>query len=200
LTDERFHKLAEAELSAVYRLACHLLRNSQEAEDCVQETYLRAYRSAGTFKLGEQGIRPWLFKILHNVIYTQGSRHVRELSAMEGLREMSREDGPAGGRMVDCSTMDWELVDERLKTAVEELAMPYREVFLLSALEALKYDEIAEVTEVPVGTVMSRLSRARSILAARLVDLGSETGFKSGRGSSSIGLKAHKKISEQTEP
>lgn len=187
--NEEFHKIALAELDAVYRLACHLARDSQEAEDFVQETYLRAFRSASSFKLGEHGIRPWLFKILHNVIYASASQQQRERSAMEGRRREKggnvESDPPIlNTGTIDCSTIDWEHVDERLKTAIVELALPYRIAFLLSAVEGLKYREIAEVTDVPVGTVMSRLARGRAILAARLLELGAEHGFKPGELSS----------------
>jgi len=188
LNDE-FHAIALAELDAVYRLACHLARSSQEAEDFVQETYLRAFRSASSFKLGEHGIRPWLFKILHNVIYASASQQQRERSAIEGRQHENGGNVESGApplniAAIDCSTLDWEHVDQRLKAAIMELALPYRICFLLSAVEGLKYREIAEVTDVPVGTVMSRLARGRAILSARLLELGAEHGFKPGELSS----------------
>ena len=177
MTDDAFRDLAIAELDAVFRLACHLSRNSQEAEDFVQETYLRAFRSASSFTLTEYGIRPWLFKILYNVIYASGSRNHREKSAIQDLQhERSAESHISG--FVDCSSLNWEWVDQRLKSAIMDLPEQYRVVFLLSSVESLKYQEIANVIDVPIGTVMSRLARARAMLAERLKDLGAELGFK----------------------
>jgi RNA polymerase sigma-70 factor (ECF subfamily) len=77
--------------------------------------------------------------------------------------------------------MNWEDVEQRLKMAIAELPLPYRTVFLLWAVEELKYREIAEIIELPVGTVMSRLHRARTQLASRVADLGAECGFVRGR-------------------
>ena len=177
LTEAAFRELALAELDAVFRLACHLARNSQQAEDYVQETYLRAFRSSASFTLGEFGIRPWLFKILYNVIYSSGSKTRRESSAINELRHEPHHSEQSI-QPADYSSLDWELVDQRLKSAILELPDHYRAVFLLSAVEGLKYQEIAGVVEAPIGTVMSRLSRARAILAERLKNLGPEFGFK----------------------
>ena len=178
MSDASFQQLALAELDAVYRLAVHLARSPQEAEDFVQDTYLRAFRSSDTFTLAEHGIRPWLFKILHNVIHTSGSKKQREQAAVDGLCLQTSEarDG-AEPSWVDLSNLDWDRVDQRLKAAIADLPLSNRIVFLLSALEGLKYREIAEVTGVPVGTVMSRLSRARRTLAERLASLGHEHGL-----------------------
>jgi RNA polymerase sigma-70 factor (ECF subfamily) len=174
LNDADFRPLILAELDAVFRLACHLSRDREGADDLVQETYLRALRSAHTFSLAAHGVRPWLFKILHNVTVTRGAKHQREHEILSEHRA-SMPDLSAETAVDRCdAAIDWENVDERLKTAVAELALPYRATFLLSAVEGLKYHEIADVTQVPVGTVMSRLSRARAALAKRLADLAVE--------------------------
>ena len=174
MEDAAFRSLILAEIDAVFRLACHLARSRQEADDLVQETYLRALRSSHTFTLGATGVRPWLFKILHNAILTRGAKSQRERATLDGHRAEAL-DAIEGGE-IDRSdeAIDWDAVDERLKAAVADLAIPYRATFLLSAVEGLKYHEIAEVTGVPVGTVMSRLSRARAALAKRLSDFAAE--------------------------
>lgn len=175
---EAFSKLALAEMDAIYRLAYHLAQHSQEADDLVQETYLRAFKSAAGFRPNEHGIRPWLFKILHNVLNTRLSQEHRQRELVEGLHH-EPAPAPSGGDDAPPSvrTIDWDNVDQRLKAAIQDLSLPHRAVFLLCAVEGLSYGEVAEVTEVPVGTVMSRLYRARAILAERLADLAAERGI-----------------------
>lgn len=175
LTDREFHALAVAQLDAVYRLACHLARNNVEAEDLVQETFLRAFRSADTFTLGAHGIRPWLFKILHNVLLTRGQQKQREKAVLAEIGNSQPIIAPEFSR--DCASMDWDNVDERVKAAIGSLSVEYRLVFMLWALEGLKYREIAEIADVPIGTVMSRLARARTQLSERLTEYRGELGL-----------------------
>ncbi len=180
MDSQAFRELAMAELDAVYRMAMHLSRNPDDAADLVQETYLKAFRAEGQFELRESGIRPWLFKILHNNFYTKVGRKNREPSLSDDLSyqadgsEAPDEAGPAW----DLSHLDWEQVDDRLKHAIEELPDHYREVLLLWAVEGLKYREVADVLDVPLGTVMSRLYRARAILSQSLAGLAAEYGIK----------------------
>ena len=178
MDDAEFRNLAVAELDAVYRLACHLSRAAEEAGDFVQETYLRAFRSAYSYVPSENGMRPWLFKILHNVICSRRTSAQRQQSAVSAIHHEL-----LGGLSNSPSTVhlghklgaiDWESVDDRLKSAIADLPLENRVAFLLAATEGLKYREIAEVTNVPLGTVMSRLFRAREMLAARLADLAME--------------------------
>ena len=189
-----FHELALAEVDAIHRLAFHLCRSQHEAEDLVQETYLRALRSADAFIPGTYGIRPWLFKILHNVLH---SRRSKDRRGREALRRRSLQlmeassDGAGSPTLAELSpttpptasveTVNWDNMDERLYQAIHDLPIAHRTVFLLSAVEDLKYREIAQITGVPVGTVMSRLSRARSALAAQLKTLASEQNLHNAR-------------------
>ena len=175
-----FRKLAMEEVDAVYRMAFHLARNPDDASDLVQETYLRALRAEGNFELRERGVRPWLFKILHNVFYTKVGRKQCEPVSVESLEhEAGQDDGdPMTTPCWDLSTLDWEQVDERLKHAILDLPDHYREVVLLWAVEGLRYREVAEVLDVPIGTIMSRLYRARAILSEQLAELAAENGIK----------------------
>ena len=173
-----FRELAMAEMDAVYRMAMRLARHPDDASDLVQETYLKAFSNEDKFELRAQGIRPWLFKILHNTFYTKVGKAKREPTLGDDLPEVAAsgavdEPPPAW----DLASLDWEQVDDRLKAGIEELPEHYREVLLLWAVEGLKYREVAEVLEVPLGTVMSRLYRARAILSERLVDLAGEHGI-----------------------
>ncbi len=174
---KQFESLALEQLDAVYRLAMQLVRHPDEASDLVQETYLKALRVADRFREQGGGMRPWLFKILHNVFYSRLDRQKRSPVAVEEVHgATSAEPGPDQPEPAwDLRTLDWEHVDERLKAALEELRPEYRTVLLLWGVEGLKYREIAEVQDIPIGTVMSRLHRARSILAGQLADLAEET-------------------------
>jgi RNA polymerase sigma-70 factor (ECF subfamily) len=178
VSPEEFRNLALVEMEAVYRLAYHLARQPQEADDFVQETYLRAFKSADSYRPHEHGVRPWLFKILHNVVNTRLSQQLRQRDVLDDLQHQppaATPTGPAG--VPDLSQVNWDRVDERLKAAVHELPLPHRTAFLLCAVEGMTYREIADVTEVPIGTVMSRLYRARATLAERLVSLAAEQGL-----------------------
>ncbi|MFG0282852.1 MAG: sigma-70 family RNA polymerase sigma factor [Phycisphaerales bacterium JB039] len=169
---QQFEQLALEHLDAVYRMAFHLTRNAEEAEDLTQEVYLRALRpsSSENFETRGGGMRAWLFTIAHNTFY---SRIKRERKAPKAVGEFFGEE--AGGPAPDeaptawnLATLDWEHVDGRIKRAIEELRPEFREVLLLWGVEGLKYREIAEILEVPIGTVMSRLHRARKLVADQL--------------------------------
>lgn len=179
---EQFEKLSLEHLDAVYRLALQLVRHPDEASDLVQETYVKALRVADRFEEQGGGIRPWLFKILHNVFYSRLARAKRTPMPVDEMHGATAEaPGPdEPGPAWDLSSLDWEHVDERLKAAIEGLRPEYRTVLLLWGVEGLKYREIARIQDIPIGTVMSRLHRARSILAGQLADLGEE--FERGGG------------------
>lgn len=173
-----FRRLAMVELDAVHRMAFHLARESEEASDLVQETYLRAFRAEQTFELRDRGIRPWLFKILHNVFYTRLGKQRRQPTIMDDMQfdnAAGELDHPAPAW--DLASLDWDQVDQRLKRAISDLDPRYRDVLLLWAVEGLKYREVADVLDVPLGTVMSRLYRARALLSERLADLAAENGI-----------------------
>ena len=179
MDSDLFRELALAEMDAVYRMALHLARHPDDAGDLVQETYLKALKAEKTFELREQGVRPWLFKILHNNFYTRIQKQRREPTLGDDLPPQAVagevDDPPPAW---DLASLDWEQVDDRIKHAIEELPDYYREVLLLWAVEGMKYREIADIVGVPLGTVMSRLYRARAVLSEQLADLAAEHGLK----------------------
>ncbi|MEM0984010.1 MAG: sigma-70 family RNA polymerase sigma factor [Planctomycetota bacterium] len=172
-----FEKLALEHLDAVYRMAMHLTRNPDEASDLVQEVYVRAMRPKTIERFqdnsseGGGGMRSWLFAITHNVFYTSIKKKARQPTSVEEFYEASEtehapdQDTPHW----DGEQLDWEQVDSRLRDAIQDLKPEYREVLLMWGVEGLKYREIATILEVPIGTVMSRLHRARKLLADQLV-------------------------------
>ncbi|MFK7961873.1 MAG: sigma-70 family RNA polymerase sigma factor [Phycisphaerales bacterium] len=171
-----FEARSTEHLDALYRMAMQLARHPDEAADLVQETYLRALRVSERYEERGGGIRPWLFKILHNVFYSRIERAKRGPTAVEDFPSAAA-DGPApdeAGPAWDMTSFDWEHVDDRLKAAVADLRPEYRAVLLLWGVEGLKYREIAEIQGVPIGTVMSRLHRARNLLAEELADMAEE--------------------------
>lgn len=171
-TPRSFEEVVLCHLDTVYRIAVRLAGDVHEAEDLVQETFLRAHRAFSGFELRKYGAKPWLLKILHNVFYTRRGQADRAPSLLQDLSlddfaaELERDPLPA----VADGQMDWEYIDEELKAAIEALAPEYRSVLLLWALGELSYKEIAEVSGCAMGTVMSRLHRARQQLGQKLED------------------------------
>lgn len=177
----QFEKLALTHMDAVYRMALQLSRRPEEAADLVQETYLRALRASDGFTEKGGGIRSWLFTILHNTFYSRIKRESRSPTAVDTFfdadpRAAAADEPPPAW---DLASLDWEHVDERLKKAIDDLSPEHREVLLLWGVEGMKYRQIADVTGVPIGTVMSRLHRARKILSESLEELTAELGWKS---------------------
>lgn len=172
--DNSFEALALPHLEAVYRLGRRLCRNEHEAEDLVQETYLKAYKAFGRFEMREFGMKPWLLKILHNTFLNRQSRENRAPRATDHQtleRIHGGADNPGSNGL---PTLDYEDIDEEVKQAIEALAPEFRSVLLLWATMELSYKEIAETLSVPIGTVMSRLHRARQQLAGTLTEFARE--------------------------
>ncbi len=167
---KQFEDLVLGELGALYRLAYRLTGNQSTAEDLTQETLLRAYRAFDHVHIREFGLKPWLFKILHNLYFNERlaekRHHVLKTEPTWELIADQHHDWPE----VNIDHLDWDQFDEEIKRGVEALAPEYRIVLLLWALEQLNYKEIAHICNIPSGTVMSRLFRARKDLAEKLAD------------------------------
>jgi len=162
LSADEFGKLAINEIDSLARFAASLTSNPAEADDLVQETYLRALRARDTFEIREHGLRPWLMRIMHNVFLTRTARAKRQptLTDPEELAAQSPADESFPILPAE--------MDGRLRAALDELSEDLRTALMLWAVEDLSYKEIAAVLEVPIGTVMSRLHRARHALARKL--------------------------------
>jgi RNA polymerase sigma-70 factor (ECF subfamily) len=171
-----FEAVALRHLDAVYGMARRLSADENEADDLVQETFMRAYRAFGRFELREYGAKPWLLKILHNVFYTRRGREHRQPTLLDDAdfdHFAGELDAPALEALAD-GAVDWDQFDQELKESVNALAPEYRSVIVLWALEEMSYREIADVCDCPIGTVMSRLYRARQQLGQRLADYAAE--------------------------
>jgi RNA polymerase sigma-70 factor (ECF subfamily) len=161
-------------MDALYSAALRLTRNPSDAEDLVQETYLKAYRGFGGFQEGTN-LRAWLYRILTNTfINTYRSKKRRpdetELDDVEDLylyRKLGGLEAATVGRSAEDELMDW-FTDAEVKDAVEALPEQFRMAVLLADVEGFSYKEIAEILDIPIGTVMSRLHRGRKALQRRL--------------------------------
>jgi RNA polymerase sigma-70 factor (ECF subfamily) len=160
----RFRDAALPYLDDVYTLARYLLRDASDAEDAVQECYLRALKHFDSYR--GPAMKPWLFAILRNVCHAE---YARRAHAPAG----NVEDLPDGAEQVPVwqeaqETPEAQIVrrwdGDTVRRLVAALAEPFRETFVLREIQNLSYREIADVAEVPVGTVMSRLARARAML------------------------------------
>ena len=157
-----FEELAVPLFDQLYNFAHWLTRDRSEAEDLVQETYTKALRGFSSFQLGTN-FRAWMYRILRNTFLTSRTglkaTMTVPLELEEDNLELPIERETPEAMLIERS--NWQLI----QNAIEELPLHYREVLLLCDLEEMSYREIAETLSIPVGTVMSRLSRARNTLA-----------------------------------
>jgi RNA polymerase sigma-70 factor, ECF subfamily len=168
----RFETDALSHLDSLYGTALRLTRNAADAEDLVQDTYVKAFRSARQFKPGTN-LKAWLFTILHNTFRNQ-MRHIgRDPIEVDSERvEMSAPIDPAAGpeeRLLSAA------LDADLQRAVDRLPEDFREAVWLRDVEEFSYAEIADVLKIPLGTVMSRISRGRRALYDTLTAADSES-------------------------
>jgi RNA polymerase sigma-70 factor (ECF subfamily) len=160
----RFRDAALPHLDDVYTLARYLLHNGADADDAVQECYLRALRHFDTYR--GPAIKPWLFAILRNICHGEFARRARAACTKDGKTQEDENDVPLWQEAA-ISPESKVLRQRDAKTVrrlVAELPEPFREAIVLREINDLSYREIADVIGAPVGTVMSRLARARSML------------------------------------
>lgn len=145
-------------LDAAYNLARWLAGNDHDAEDIAQEACVRAFRFVGSFRGGNG--RSWLLAIVRNTAYTWLKKNRPQAIVPLDDDELGEIEDPSAGQAATFDHADAAV----LRAALEELPVEFREALVLRELEGLSYKEIAEVAEVPIGTIMSRLARARKQL------------------------------------
>ncbi len=168
---DAFEREALGWIDGLYGAALRLTRNPADAEDLVQETYVKAFKSAAKFTPGTN-LRAWLFTILHNHFLNDRRRAGADLVDVD-----SDVVERAGDAMADAAgTAEDSLIrrasDDQVRAALDGVPENFREAVWLRDAEGFSYVEIAEMLRVPVGTVMSRISRGRRHLAARLAEMG----------------------------
>jgi RNA polymerase sigma factor (sigma-70 family) len=169
---DAFRQAILPHLDGAYNLARYVTRDAVLSEDVVQDAVLRAYRAFGEFRGGSP--RAWLFAIVRNCSRTAMSGRRGTMSLVVDESALSDEAAAELGNHADPSPSPEEEVSrkqdaDRVRSAIEAIPEPFRETVVLRDLEGLSYAEIAEVTGVAVGTVMSRLSRGRAMLARELL-------------------------------
>jgi RNA polymerase sigma-70 factor (ECF subfamily) len=178
-----FSDLAMEYMPALYTAALRMTRNPADAEDLVQETYLKAYRGFGSFELGTN-LKAWLYRILTNTYINsyRAKRRRPEVTDVEDIEDLYLYrhlvgDGSSGlGRSAEDEALD-RFTDTDVKEAIESLPDTFRMAVLLADVEGFSYKEIADITDVPIGTVMSRIHRGRKALQKALVERGRTRGL-----------------------
>jgi len=180
---ERFERDAMPLLPSLYSAALRLTRNPSDAEDLVQETFLRAYRGFRGFTEGTN-IRAWMYRILTNTFINSYRKRQREpVTVLEEeipdwyLYDHMSGDGQAASAEAEVLNR---IPDEDVKAALEALPESFRLAVWLADVEGFSYKEIAEILDIPIGTVMSRLHRGRKALEKRLWDTVRERGLVRG--------------------
>jgi RNA polymerase sigma-70 factor, ECF subfamily len=171
---DRFTELAMEYMPALYTAALRMTRNSADAEDLVQETYLKAYRAFDSFTEGTN-LKAWLYRILTNTYINtyRAARRRPEVTDVEDVedlylyRRLTPGDGLRSGRSAEEEALEG-FTDDEVKSAIEALPDAFRMAVLLADVEGFSYKEIAEITDVPIGTVMSRIHRGRRALQKTL--------------------------------
>jgi len=168
-----FEAEALASLDSLYRAALRLTRRPADAEDLVQETYLKAFRAVDRFEPGTN-LRAWLFTILHNTARNRARDRARDTVSVDSEIVDRAADAPppgsrgSGGPETPESLLLRETLAPELQAAIDALPEAFRQAVWLRDVEEFSYAEIAEMLSIPVGTVMSRISRGRHLLFDRL--------------------------------
>jgi RNA polymerase sigma-70 factor (ECF subfamily) len=165
LQSESFEDLAMPLFEQLHNFAHWLTRNRDEAEDLVQETYVKGLRGFASFQLGTN-FRAWMYRILRNTFLTSRTGLRATMTVPLDLEEDGLE------LPVESATPETILIDrtnyQMIQSAIDDLPIHFREILLLCDVEEMSYQEIAETLSIPMGTVMSRLSRARETLRSAL--------------------------------
>ncbi len=171
-------------MDALYNKALHLTRRPEDASDLVQETFLRAYRTFGNFVAGTNA-KAWLFTILYSIFINRYRKEQREPDtvSMDEMEEafhqtLADPDWEANFITLVDSKLDWS--GPEVRAALEQLPEAFRTAILLVDVEGLPYEEAAAVVDCPVGTLRSRLFRARRVLFVALSDYARRMGFQKG--------------------
>ena len=178
---EEFEELTLKRLKALYNFAYRLVRNTRDAEDLVQETYLKAFRSFDKFEEGTN-IKAWLLRILKNTFINRYRQNQREKEKVdftkieESYETLIDESGILYSENPEALLMK-NVYTEEVDRALQELPDEYRIVIHLAIVEDFSYKEIAELLQIPIGTVMSRLHRGRKILQSSLIKFAQDKGY-----------------------
>lgn len=170
---EDFEAAALPHLADLFRSASLLVQHSSEAEDLVQEVYLEAWKSFHRFELGTN-CRAWLFRILFHRLHHLRRRLIKA-SKVEAFASLAEQDN-----LMAEPSVPQEIRDDDILRALENVPLEFREVVLMADVDDFSYKEIAETLKIPLGTVMSRLSRGRNLLRRELAEVAGLYGIRPG--------------------
>jgi len=179
-----FEKELLPHVGALQTFAYHLTYNQDDADDLVQETYMKAYRFIDKYEKGTNA-KAWLFKILKNAYINEYRKKVRQPIKVD-FEDIVTYHDTDDDRISGYSDLRQEIFEnmmgDEVTTAINSLPLDFRTVILLCDIEGFTYEEIASIIDVPIGTVRSRLFRARNLLKEKLDDYAREQGYTDVRG------------------
>ena len=178
--DELFEREFLPQIDALYNFAFHLTYNEDDSNDLVQETYLKAYRFIDSYEQGTNA-KAWLFKILKNGFINEYRKKVREPNRVDYediVNYHDQEDTRHIGALDMRQEVFQGIIGDEVTKAINSLPVDFRTVILLCDLEGFTYEEIAKIINIPIGTVRSRLHRARNMLKEKLKDYAKTLGYK----------------------
>jgi RNA polymerase sigma-70 factor (ECF subfamily) len=181
---KEFESAAMEHIDSLFNFGMRMTGNREAAEDLVQETYLKVHRFSHTFKDGSN-LKAWLFKILRNTFINTFRKKIKEPKSVHydevedfylfnKIKNESKEDS---SKLSENNENVYEFFEDEVKNAVNNLPLAFREVVLYSDIEELSYGEISEIVGCPIGTVKSRLFRARKLLQISLWNYANERGY-----------------------
>lgn len=176
----KFEKDLLPHINALHTFAYHLSYNDEDAMDLVQETYLKAYKAIDSYDEGTNA-KAWLFKILKNNYinqYRRKSKRPRKVDLEDYFGLYEKEESKLSGNVDLRKEIYEDLMGDEVTIAVNSLPIDFRTVILLCDIEGFTYEEISKILDVPIGTVRSRLHRARNLLKEKLKSYALKMGFK----------------------
>jgi RNA polymerase sigma factor (sigma-70 family) len=186
-TNQRYERVFEEEflpqIDALYTFAYHLTYNEDDANDLVQETYLKAFRFIDKYIEGTNA-KAWLFKILKNAFinqYRKKSKQPTKVDYEEVVNFHDEEDSSFSSYMDLREEMFQDMMGDEVTNAINALPVDFRVVILLCDVEGFTYEEISKIIDIPIGTVRSRLHRARNMLKEKLKEYAESLGYKDHR-------------------
>ena len=181
--DRIFEEEFLPQIDALYTFAYHLTYNEEDANDLVQETYLKAYRFVESYNEGTNA-KAWLFRILKNAFinqYRKRSKQPTQVDYEEIINFHDEEDSSYSSFLDLREEMFQDMMGDEVTTAINALPVDFRVVILLCDIEGFTYEEIAKIIDIPIGTVRSRLHRARNMLKEQLKAYAQSLGYKDKR-------------------
>jgi len=181
--DKVFEEELLPQIDALYTFAYHLTYNEEDANDLVQETYLKAHRFIDSYQAGTNA-KAWLFRILKNAFinqYRKKSKRPTEVDYEEVVNFHDEEDSNYSSYLDLREEMFQGMMGDEVTTAINSLPVDFRVIILLCDIEGFTYEEISKIVNIPLGTVRSRLHRARNTLKERLKTYAESLGYKDKR-------------------